>query len=67
MKMKIKTGTRISIIFSVFTFFIIFIILFSLNILSFFKWYDKEKAELIEKTDKIALIKNDILENIQDI
>ncbi len=44
--MKIKTSTRISLIFSVFTFFIILTLLWVLHVYLFFSWYNKEIEEL---------------------
>lgn len=52
MKMKIKTSTRISIIFAIFTFFIVFIVLILLNSTSFLWWYNEEKDEVSNKIDK---------------
>ncbi len=49
--MKLKTSTRISLIFSVITFFIVWILLISLNIITFFWWYDEEKNEVTSKID----------------
>lgn len=52
MKMKIKTSTRISIIFAIFTFFIVLTVLVLLNLISFLWWYNKEKNEVSNKIDK---------------
>jgi Tfp pilus assembly protein PilO len=50
--MKIKTSTRISIIFSIFTFFVVLIVIIFLNIVSFFGWYIEEREEVELKLEK---------------
>ncbi|MDD5769439.1 MAG: HAMP domain-containing sensor histidine kinase [Candidatus Gracilibacteria bacterium] len=47
--MKLKTGTKISFIFSIFTFLIIFLLLLLINIYTFLNWYNSEKKEISEK------------------
>ncbi len=50
--MKLKTWTKISLLFTLFTFFIILLLLIVINISTFLNWYNTEKSEIISKLDK---------------
>lgn len=65
--MKIKTSTRISLIFAIFTFFIVLILLILLNLFSFLWWYNEEKSEVITKinTEYDEILKDYSDENTQ--
>ncbi len=64
--MKIKTSTRISIIFSVFTFFLIFFLLIALHISLFFSWYNKEVLEFKDLNNLGDIINESYSEIIKD-
>lgn len=63
MRMKIKTSTRISIIFAIFTFFILLIVLILLSVTYFLWWYNEERDEIITKINKEY---DEILEEYDD-
>lgn len=49
---QIRTGTKISLLFSLFTFVIIFLLLTLINIYTTFNWYKSEQAEITLKINQ---------------